>query len=240
MKWSPGPIVFYNKSKVVPLSPCRRQGEGKYSDYSFLSGREMGLVVTSRLGRALPRGKNLRYPLDRRLGELQSWSGHRGFRKHTMPLSGIETRLFSLIPWRKNPKVHHRTHNSPPLVTVLSQSNPIHIPQANLPKIFPVLRLCQVIRPVPRLCVVIRNKYWVLRGRIVSPPNPQAGGPPTIGCPRLIIQHIRSYPPCLEAVSSIRNPKTRHAVVTVDPLNMGLSSLQSDTILTELQFLSLL
>jgi hypothetical protein len=59
-----------------------------------------------------------------------------------------------------------------------------------------VLRLCQVIRPVPRLCVVIRNKYRVLRGRVVSPPpNPQAGGPPTVGCPRLLIQYIRSYPP---------------------------------------------
>jgi hypothetical protein len=40
-----------------------------------------------------------------------------------------------LTPWRKNPKVHHRTHNSPPTVPVLSQSNPSHTPQANLPKI---------------------------------------------------------------------------------------------------------
>jgi hypothetical protein len=31
--------------------------------------------------------------------------------------------------------VHHRTHNSPPPVPVLSQSNPIHTPQTNLPKI---------------------------------------------------------------------------------------------------------
>jgi hypothetical protein len=58
---------------------------------------------------------------------------------------------------------------------------------------------------------VIRNKYSVLRGRDVSlPTNPQAGGPPTVGCPRLLIQYIRSYPPYLEAVSSIRNPRTRH------------------------------
>jgi hypothetical protein len=40
-----------------------------------------------------------------------------------------------LTPWRKNPKVHHRTHNSPPPVPVLSQSNLIHTSQANLPKI---------------------------------------------------------------------------------------------------------
>jgi hypothetical protein len=40
-------------------------------------------------------------------------------------------------------KVHHRTHNSPLPVPVLSQSNPIHTPQANLPKIHsdPILLL---------------------------------------------------------------------------------------------------
>jgi hypothetical protein len=35
-------------------------------------------------------------------------------------------------------------------------------------------------------------------------------------CPRLLIQYIRSYPPYLEAVSSIRKLRTRHAVVTRD------------------------
>jgi hypothetical protein len=134
-----------------------------------------------------------------------------------------------------NPKVHHRTHNSPLPAPILS--HPLSLAYTSLtpflpfsknltwPKShvhFPVLRLCHVIRPVPRLCVVIRNKYWVLRGRVVSPPpNPQAAGPSTVGCPRLLIQYIRSYPPYLEAVSSIHNPRTRHAVVTVDPLNMG-------------------
>ena len=34
------------------------------------------------------------------------------------------------------------------------------------------------------------------RGGVVSAsPNPQAGGPPLVGCPRLLIQYIRSYPP---------------------------------------------
>jgi hypothetical protein len=39
---------------------------------------------------------------------------------------------------------------------------------------FPVLTLCQIIRPGPRLCVVFRNKYLVLRGRVVKPrPTPR-------------------------------------------------------------------
>jgi hypothetical protein len=58
------------------------------------------------------------------------------------------------------------------------------------------------------------------RGVVSSTPNPQAGDSPLVGCPRLFIQYIRSYPPYLEDVSSIRNLRTRHAVVTRDPLNM--------------------
>jgi hypothetical protein len=37
--------------------------------------------------------------------------------------------------------------------------------------------------------------------------------------PRLLIQYIRSYPSHMEAVFSILNLRTRHAVVTRDPLN---------------------
>jgi hypothetical protein len=53
-------------------------------------------------------------------------------------------------------------------------------------------------------------------------PNPQAGGPPYVGCRRLLIQYILSCPPYLEAVSSIRNLRTRHAVVTTDPPNIEI------------------
>ncbi|KAJ4443747.1 hypothetical protein ANN_05525 [Periplaneta americana] len=54
-------------------------------------------------------------------------------------------------------------------------------------------------------------------------PNPQAGEPLLIGCPRLLIQYIRSYPPYLEAVSSIRNLKTRHAVVIGTHNTLGIN-----------------
>jgi len=37
---------------------------------------------------------------------------------------------------------------------------------------------------------------YPLRWRIVSPsPNIQTGGPPLTGCPWLLFQYIRSYPP---------------------------------------------
>jgi hypothetical protein len=69
---------------------------------------------------------------------------------------------------------------------------------------------------------MFHNMLEFLRWWVVSPPpNPQAGGPAPVGCPRLLIQYIRSYPPYLEAVSSIHNLKMCHAVVTGDPLNMG-------------------
>jgi hypothetical protein len=51
-------------------------------------------------------------------------------------------------------------------------------------------------------------------------PNPQTRGRPLVGYPRLLIQYIRSYPPYLEGVYSIRNLGTRHAVVTRDTPNM--------------------
>jgi hypothetical protein len=58
-------------------------------------------------------------------------------------------------------------------------------------------------------------------GFVIPTPNSQGGGPLLVGCPRLLIQYIRSYPPELEGVSSIRNLRTRHAVVTRDPPNVN-------------------
>jgi hypothetical protein len=51
-------------------------------------------------------------------------------------------------------------------------------------------------------------------------PKPKARGRPLVGSLRLPIQYIRRYPPYLEAVSSIRNLRTTHAVVTRDTLSI--------------------
>jgi hypothetical protein len=42
---------------------------------------------------------------------------------------------------------------------------------------------------------VILNIYFLRRGVVSTSPNPQAGGPPLVSCPRLFIQFIRSYLP---------------------------------------------
>jgi hypothetical protein len=56
-------------------------------------------------------------------------------------------------------------------------------------------------RARPRPLCIIRNIINFLRWGVVSTsPNPQAGGPPLVGCPRLLIQNILSYPPYLQAV----------------------------------------
>jgi hypothetical protein len=48
---------------------------------------------------------------------------------------------------------------------------------------------------------MIRNMVIFYGEELLAPrPNPQAGGPPLVGCQRLLIQCIRSYPPYPEAV----------------------------------------
>ena len=42
---------------------------------------------------------------------------------------------------------------------------------------------------------VILNIFFLRRGVVSTLSNPQAGGPPLVVCPRLLIQFIHSYPP---------------------------------------------
>jgi hypothetical protein len=52
-------------------------------------------------------------------------------------------------------------------------------------------------------------------------PNHQFGGPP-LSAVVTVYSNVRSYPPYLEAVSSIRNLRARHALMTRNPPNMYL------------------
>ena len=73
-----------------------------------------------------------------------------------------------------NPKFHYRIHSC-----------------------FLLFRSYRSIHPGPRHSLwIARNMMrFLLWGVISTSPNPQAGGPPLVGCPRLLIQYIRSWPP---------------------------------------------
>jgi hypothetical protein len=64
------------KSKAVPISSCTRQRGKEFSFYSFLtSALYAGEWSASRPGRALSPEKDRQYPLDRRIGGAESYSG---------------------------------------------------------------------------------------------------------------------------------------------------------------------
>jgi hypothetical protein len=68
--------------------------------------------------------------------------------------------------------------------------------------------------------MTFRKTLFFLQEGANTTPNPQAGGPPPVGCSRLLIQYIRCYPLYVEAVSSIPNLKTHHAMVIRGTLNI--------------------
>jgi hypothetical protein len=66
-----------------------------------------------------------------------------------------------------------------------------------------------------RLMFMSRNRFIFVRKRVVSPtPNPQAGGPPLVICPWLLIQCNSQLTSIAGGSPSIRDPRTSHAVVT--------------------------
>jgi hypothetical protein len=89
-KFNPGSYFFNMKiNKAVLLQSCRRQEGEECSSYSFLSSiLDGGQWLASCYVRALASGKQPWYPMYRRLGGFQSWSGHRGQNKNPLPLPG--------------------------------------------------------------------------------------------------------------------------------------------------------
>jgi hypothetical protein len=65
------------------------------------------------------------------------------------------------------------------------------------------------------------TKLFVCDELLVPRPT-LARGPPLDGFPRLLIHYIRGYSSYPEAVCTIRKLRTRHAVVTRDPLKMEI------------------
>jgi hypothetical protein len=72
------------------------------------------------------------------------------------------------------------------------------------------------------------SKHAVLHNKelVASGPTPKAGGQSLVGCPRLGVQYIRSY--LRFQTTSIPNPRTYHAVVIRNPLNVVLISFHTD------------
>jgi hypothetical protein len=62
--------------------------------------------------------------------------------------------------------------------------------------------------------VMFVTNCFLYRGIVRPCPTPKLEGHSPVCCPWLLIQYIRSYPPYLKAISSIRNLRTRCAMVT--------------------------
>jgi hypothetical protein len=72
-------IRLHLQSKAVPQHTMEPQEERRYSSCSFMTSTLDGVSGQLHAPAALyHRGKDLRYPLDRRLGGPQNRSGHRG------------------------------------------------------------------------------------------------------------------------------------------------------------------
>jgi hypothetical protein len=90
----------------------------------------------------------------------------------------------------------------------------IYIPFTKYHVPFPLFRSYQRISPDPKHMYLFCNKASFLGEELLAhlPPS-LTGGSLLVGCPRLFIQYVRSYPP-FGGCSSTFNVRTYHAVVT--------------------------
>jgi hypothetical protein len=76
-------------------------------------------------------------------------------------------------------------------------------------------------RPGRKLSDSLSYGFFYGQELLAPPPNTQDGQQPLVGCPRLLIQYIRSYCPYLEAVSSIRLAAVTGTRITRYPFNLN-------------------
>ena len=103
-----------------------------------------------------------------------------------------------------NPKVNYSIHTRRQLSipsTRSIQSMPPHPISCKYILILSSYIITKYQSKFEALCEIFRNIVKILRWGVLSNlPNPQAGISPLVGCPRLLTQHNRTYPPHLEAV----------------------------------------
>ena len=63
------------------------------------------------------------------------------------------------ISW--NPKFHYRTHKRPPLVSILGQTNPVHIPTSHLLEIHPNINHPSTPRRTTYICTLTQSTLLV-------------------------------------------------------------------------------